>query len=889
MDSIVENFFDSIEDGVLIVDHDVRVLCFNRAILRALTLSHCDVGRPLDEVFYKVGVLLGLSDDVRAVLRTGQRVEREIGLNDDRSYMKRIIPYRDEAGDILGAILTFTDVTLVRHLEKRFKFALQTARLSWWDWKLQDDFINVTSGGDCLLGDTCLNLARDREAWMKLVHPDDLNLVSRTLDECLQGRTGEWSCEHRFRTDAGGWLWVHNQGIVTEQAADGRASLMMGTTRDIDSYKRTVIEAQNQQAILTAADEISKVGIWEYDPEANRVLWSDLIRNILEVDANYVLSPENTFRLVHPHDRKRLVEAFEKINDDGTPYDLRLRFITARGRELLCRAAGRARVDQNGKIVRIIGIFQDITELTTLERELEVFFQLSPDFQATLYMDGTFKFWSPSWEKQLGYSAQELSSLRIREIIDEEDRAVFSQHFALAAAGSPVPSFECRVITKKGSEQVCETRESWISWSFSSEPEIATVYVSARCVTAQREANLAMEEARLRSEEANRAKADFLAVMSHELRTPLNPILGFAEVLLEDAQTDEQKEMLQAIRDSANQMLSLVSEILDYSKLDAGKSKVELVPFSLTDFVQSKVHLMSGQIRNKPIELTSSIEWGEVQADSLPVFTGDLGMIQQVSRNLIGNAIKFTKQGRIEFNVSILDLYGADTWVRFEVKDTGIGIAEKDIDKLFNPFTQGQSGMTRDYGGTGLGLAICKGLVELMGGSISVESKEGKGSIFSFTLPLKLSYSRESKVLLGTSDSAPSMPQARKLKGQVLLVEDNASNVYYIRKLVDARGLGFEVVANGESALKLLQERTFDLVFLDLHMSGIGGLETLKRIRSSDEAGIREMPVYILTADAYRQAKVDGEQSGASGVLVKPISPTKIYEVLERHLKKASA
>lgn len=721
---------------------------------------------------------------------------------------------------------------------------------------------------------------------MELVHPDDQEWVRRTLEDCLKGRSEEWDCEHRFRTDSGDWLWVQNQGLVTKRAPDGSPLEMMGITRNIDSYKRALVESQNKEAILLAADEISKVGVWEYDPETDQVFWSDLIRTILEVEDDFVLSPENTYKLVHPNDRKRLVKAFEKINKDGTSYDLRLRFISAEGREMLCRSAGRARYDENGKIVRIIGIFQDITELTTLQRELEAFFELSPDFQATLSLDGRFKFWSPSWEQQLGYSAQELASMQVSDLVSEVDRDTFCQLFAAAAAGASVDNYECRVLPKSDGQRACGSSTPWISWSFSVEPEIATVFVTARCVTAERESREALQEARIRAEEANRAKMNFLAVMSHELRTPLNPILGFAEMMLEDATSEDQREMLTAITESASQMLVLVSEILEYSKLDAGKTEVEPVAFSLEEFVQNKVHLMSGQIRGKPIQLSSSIHWGPVDVARLPVLTGDLGMLRQVCRNLVGNAIKFTKQGKVELNVSVLELQGEQVRIRFDVKDTGIGIAQEDMDKLFKPFSQVQTGSTRAYEGTGLGLAICNRLIELMDGHISVESQEGKGSTFSFTLPFKLSYSKQETADAEIAGTVSAKSKRKKLSGAILLVEDNQSNVRYTKRLADSWAINLEAVADGESALEQLQERRFDLVLLDLHMPGIGGLETLKRIRSSEKKSTREVPVYILTADASVKAKYNCEQCGADGVVVKPASPLDLYQVFTQYLQE---
>lgn len=447
-------------------------------------------------------------------------------------------------------------------------------------------------------------------------------------------------------------------------------------------------------------------------------------------------------------------------------------------------------------------------------------------------------------------------------------------------------SYETRVISRNSAVPACAAKEPWISWSCSFEPELSLVFVSARCVTEQKDGQLALQEARVKAEEANRAKSDFLGVMSHELRTPLNPILGFTDMLMEDAQSEEQKDILKTITESGNHMLSLIDEILEYSKIDAGKATVEPTEFLLEDFVEQKVHLMSGQIKDAPITLKGSIDWGPVDETRFPIFAGDVGMIRQVGRNLISNAIKFTKEGEVSFDVSIRELEGDRALVRFDVKDTGIGIAEEDFFKLFNPFTQVQSGTTREYGGTGLGLAICKRLVELMDGTINVESVKGEGSTFTFTLPLTLRYDKGAVCQSREQDVSEPLLK-KKLKGSVLLVEDNESNAYYIKTLIDMRGAKVKLAVDGEAALDQLRREDFDLVLLDLHMPGIGGVETLKHIRSSKQERLRNLPVFILTADASDGAKQECQKNGSNGFLIKPVRPREVDVVLDEVLKEA--
>jgi two-component system CheB/CheR fusion protein len=201
-----ENLLESTEDGVLYVDKEMHIRRFNTAVKSAFSLAPSDVGRPLRDIAFNMEGDMTLLDDVKSVLETGERLEREAVLTNGRLYMERITPYLSEGGLVDGALLSFTDVTEASRLQRRFRFALQTAKLSWWDWDLVEEIFHVTSGGSCLLGEGCMNVTRDRDDWMQLVHPDDQEEVRRTLEDCLAGSTAQWDCEHRFRTVSNEWL-----------------------------------------------------------------------------------------------------------------------------------------------------------------------------------------------------------------------------------------------------------------------------------------------------------------------------------------------------------------------------------------------------------------------------------------------------------------------------------------------------------------------------------------------------------------------------------------------------------------------------------------------------------------------------------------------------------
>jgi PAS domain S-box-containing protein len=874
---------ERVEGGVLLVDPDLRVRRFNSAIKSAFALRLEDVGRHLAEVAYALEAQEEMLDDVRRVLETGLRMERETRHIDGRFYRKLISATRDSAGKIDGVLLSFVDVTATRALEARFEFALQSAGLSWWDWKLPDGKIEVTSAGACLLGRNCLTVERDSEAWIRVVHPNDQAEVRRTLNDCISGKSEEWSCEHRFLTDTGVWLWVRNQGVVTERDVNGNPRKMMGTTQNIDSLKKALIEAGKQREILEAADEISKVGAWDYDPETRQVTWSAQTRKILEVGERIEPSTEVTYDMMPPVDREVLQNAFEKLAEDGTPYDLELHFTSAKGKELLCRSAGRASFGENGKINRVFGIFQDITESTQVKHEMEAFFHLAPGFQATVGMDGVFKSWSSGWSRNLDYSDEELRGMPLDRVIHQADRSAFEEMFAKAVSGQTVTDFETRVCPRPGAHGECNAGEVWLSWNFSSDPELLLVFVSARCVTEQKETQRKLAAEHMRAEQANRAKNEFLAVMSHELRTPLNPVIGFAEILLGEVQDEEQKEMIQTIIESGDHMLALVDDILDFSKIEAGKTKLDPIDFSLESLVEGKIRMMSGMIRNNPIKLYHEIDWGPFSEGPKPTFRGDLNMIRQVLQNLLSNAIKYTESGRIDLFVSIAQGGKGAVDVEFAVKDTGIGIPKAEQGNLFEPFTQVNMGSTREFGGVGLGLAICKRIADLMDATITVQSEEGEGSCFTFTVPL--AFQSGSDVPDPVDDATDDPTEKRDetaASEKVLVVEDNPTNAFFMKQLLRGLKVEMELVSNGETALQILAEQSFRLVFLDLHMPGIGGLETLKRLRAAKKIkGAKSIPVYVLTADTSKKAREQCEQIGCNGFLTKPVPVNEIKRILE--------
>lgn len=878
-----EKLLQSTQDGVLYLDKDLCIRRFNHAIDAIFHLLPSDVGRSLTQIAYKLDNIDKLIEEVRGILAgASPEVERESIELEGRYYMKRVVPVMGRKEAIEGALLTFTDITEVSALSQRFKLAVQAAHMSWWDWDLESGALSVFSAGECLLGDGCLDVSRDREGWLSQVHPDDREEVTASLDAHLAGESEEWICEHRFMASSAAWLWVRNRGVVTRRDAEGKALEMMGMTQDIDSYKKALLRSNYQNELLEAAGEIIGLGVWEWDPSTNQVYYSSQTRQILGVGEDFNPNAEESWQFFPQPGRDKLAKLFYALVEDGAPYDIDIKCINAKGQHLLTRAAGRPKYDNEGRLTRVVGLFQDITETIKTEHEMQAYFSLSPDFQATLGFDGQFKNVSKSWSTLLGYAADELLAMPLLKLMHPDDRDAFDQQFQAAVNGGGVSSYQSRVLDHKRSTCLNSGEEIWMSWSMASDEPLGLVFISARIVTEERKASQRLKAARTRAEEASSAKSDFLAVMSHELRTPLNPILGFSELLLEEVENPEHKEIAKTIVEAGSHLVELIDEVLDYSKAEAGKLHAENVEFSMEDLLEEKIRLMSGQLKGGgKVEMRSELDKGPFEQTELPVFVGDSSMLNHILRNLIANAIKFTEEGYVRLGVRVDSASAGKAVVSFEVEDTGIGIDPAGQENIFEAFMQVDSSMTRRYGGTGLGLAICKRFVELMGGAISVSSEPGKGALFQMQIPLR--YVSEDKpdaqvpeeAYQAASPAPPLRLPHEDGSRKILLVEDNEDNRFFLEELV--KRIGFDPVSasTGEDGLEIFKrgDVQFAAILLDLHMPGMGGLNTLKAIREcKKESGSAPIPVFILTADVRDKIREECLAHGADGFISKPVA-----------------
>jgi signal transduction histidine kinase len=387
----------------------------------------------------------------------------------------------------------------------------------------------------------------------------------------------------------------------------------------------------------------------------------------------------------------------------------------------------------------------------------------------------------------------------------------------------------------------------------------------------------ALRTASTAAEAASRSKSTFLANMSHEIRTPMNGILGMVQLLEPTLLTEEQKEFTATIRASADHLLSIIHDILDLSKIEAGRMNLDPREFGLNEELNATVRLYRALCQDKGIQLSANI------ANDLPErAVGASDRLWQVLNNLLGNAIKFTRDGEIRVSARVTAVTEYDFTLHIEIMDTGIGIPEDRLERIFDPFTQADSSTTRRFGGTGLGLTICKQILVAMNGDISVISREGEGSIFRFHVPLRQS---SQFVPAPTRPRLIPIRRAHPNRGdrthrRVLLAEDNAVNRMVVTRMLER--LGFEVVSaeNGVEVLQRLQhDADFDGILMDVQMPELDGIETTVRIRRMKDFDF--LPIVALTAHAMRGDEERCLEAGMTDYLSKPIRGNELARVCE--------
>ncbi len=704
-----------------------------------------------------------------------------------------------------------------------------------------------------------------REQWLATIHPEDFELMVHTLNAAIRDGV-KFESEYRSLRLAGEPRWLACRGQILNDA-EGFPARAIGTVTDVTDRKRLEETLRYATHSLNLAQAVAGIATMDLDFRRKSWITSDNFQQLLGISASAPLDNlQGLLAAVHPDDRERIRRIPFETTAENPSFRCEFRVLLPDGGECWIAETASVLLGGAGEILRLTGSLVDITHLKRAEAALDsVEKRLARTMRATrdgvweVDVQSTQTWMGPRFEELLGYELGELghSRDRFRELIHPDERDATLKTVENHLAHDTPFDIEVRMRHKAGHYEWMRLRAQ-AEHNAAGEP--TWLAGSMQIITDRKLAEQAAIDAKLAAEAANRAKSSFLANVSHEIRTPMNGVIGMSQILAETHLDPSQREYVDIIRGSAQALLSLINDVLDLSKIEAGRLELESVTLDLCDVVYETVAVMALQSAVKGIELIVDI------VDPAVVMRGDPGRLRQIIMNLVGNAIKFTHEGYIVLSARGTPQANGTTELLIEVTDTGIGIPADRLDRLFKTFSQIDSSTTRHYGGSGLGLSIVKRLAELMGGEVGVRSTLGNGSTFWVTLPM------------GAVQDQPRF-NALGLGRKILIVDDiPASRDSLTHKL---QLCSFDSVSAGsvDEALQLLTHgESIDLVLCDELMPVRGGLDLLATLRADPRHAT--LPFVLLSLfGAEHDSESWPHQPDAIGA--KPIRARKLAHLLD--------
>ena len=662
--------------------------------------------------------------------------------------------------------------------------------------------------------------------------------------------------------------------------------LVLGLVRDVTERKKTDEALRKSQNQLATAVKIAKLGHWELDIEEGKFTFSDSFYSIFRTSAEemggYVMSIEDyTNRFIYPTDRFMVAEEVEKAittNDPAYKCYLEHRFVTVDGQTGYLAVNFHIIKDSIGKTVKTYGVNQDITNRVLAEealRESEMRFKAlhNASFGGIAVHDkGIILECNLGLSEMFGYSQDELIGMNGLLLIAEKSRDRAMSRI-LSEYEKPYEEYGLR---KNGEEFPLRLEARGIPYKGK-----MVRAVELRDITEERNAAQALLAAKEAAEAATRAKSEFLANMSHEVRTPLNGVLGMLQLLQTTEQTDEQKEYVVRAIKSTSRLTRLLADILDISRIEAGKIQIIEEEFSLSTLKESIHDLLMLAAKEKRIEFEFTID-----PMTPPRLIGDETRVRQILFNLAGNAIKFTEQGSVRIHAALLPSKDSQAQMLFTVSDTGIGISDEQLKDIFEPFFQAEESYTRKYQGAGLGLSIVRKLVKLQGGEIAIDNTPGEGTLIYLALPFKLPLAHAGQV------GALRQPllSSKEKPFRILFADDDEISLMSGKKMLEKSGYDVLTAQDGQEALERLSEHDFDLILMDIQMPIMDGVEAVKSIRKQSQFGAkRDIPIIAMTAYAMVGDKEKFLAAGMDGYISKPVDMDELREVINHVLAKQAA
>lgn len=667
-----------------------------------------------------------------------------------------------------------------------------------------------------------------------------------------------------------------------------RHKLLKELSQQAEELKQKSDALLKEQLKLAEAQKLAHIGSWELDFKDFSFKWSDELYRIYGVDPKtFVPTIENFLEFIHPEDKENVLNIAQQhpISHHQNYY---YRIIRTDGEIRTINGRGEPVFDEEGTLIRAIGTAQDVTERLHEEELEKLALAASKSYNSVMIMNDTGKIeWvNEGFTKLTGYSMnadKDIPHLLKRR--DKEEIKKQTDYFETLRREKKPLTYEHKMFTKDGKEfWVISTltpvlgktgeveRIIAIDSDITVRKQMEEELVLANKISEHllKKGNKALNEllkTQKELKETMKVKEQFLANMSHEIRTPMNAIIGFTDLILKTSLNAEQKQYIDAIKTSGQNLLVIVNDILDFSKSQAGKLVFEQIDIQLSQIVSTLIDLMLPKSTEKNIRLSSRID------PAIPDYLiGDPTRLNQILLNLVSNAIKFTESGEIKIIIELLNETAETVELAFLVKDTGIGIPPEKLDSIFEGFTQATNETTRKYGGTGLGLTIVKQLVEQQGGTVLVESEVGIGSTFSFRMNFKKGCEIKKK-----HAENPELVTKKVDDLSILLVEDNYLNQVLATKVLTNWNWKVDVADNGQIAVDKLQNKDYDLILMDIQMPEMDGYDATRYIRNNLPPPKSTIPIIAMTAHAISGEMERCEEVGMNDYISKPFNEDHLY------------
>jgi PAS domain S-box-containing protein len=521
-----------------------------------------------------------------------------------------------------------------------------------------------------------------------------------------------------------------------------------------------------------------------------------------------------------------------------------------------------------------------------LAQRYQELFENASDMVYTLDLDGRFTSMNKAGEDLTGFSPAGRPGLSLLDVVAPAAREAAQRALLTVVRGDVSVRGELELTTSRGTRLVVDA----VTRPVRRDGRTVAVHGIARDVTTHKQAEIEMRNAREAAEAASRAKSEFLANMSHEIRTPMNGIFGMTDLALDTELTSEQREYLTTVKSCADALLALIGDVLDFSRIEAGKLTLDPTDFPLRQTLEDIRKMFGLRAAEKGLALAFKV--GAGVPDRL---VGDQGRLRQVIVNLVGNALKFTAAGRVELSVDLVSSDDAGARILFSVTDTGIGIPPDKQRSVFEAFSQADSSTARRFGGSGLGLTISARLVQLMGGRLELESEPGKGSRFFFEVNFAVMGAAAAARLPVTESrvaepppvgGSPAQPACRL---RVLLAEDNPVNQRLTERLLQKRGHAVVLAADGREAIDTVARDAFDVVLMDVQMPGMNGFEATAAIRASEQGTGKRTPIVAITAHVLNGDRERCLEAGMDAYISKPVRAYELYAAVETLARRRAA